>query len=88
MAIAHFMGAQTLAALPLAARAPVLVFKADLQPQPEAVPSDSASPPTRSQAATRRLSGGGPGCYSPPVWRKPEARATLKLPFKFKFKLR
>ena len=40
MAIAHFMGAQTLAALPLA-RAPVLVFKADLQPQPEAVPSDS-----------------------------------------------
>ena len=39
MAIAHFMGADP-GALPLA-RAPVLVFKADLQPQPEAVPSDS-----------------------------------------------
>jgi hypothetical protein len=36
MAIAHFKGAQTLAALPLARAAPVLVFKADLQPQPEA----------------------------------------------------
>ncbi len=34
-------------------------------------PVTRASPPTRTQAVTRRLSGGGPGCYSPPVWRKP-----------------
>ena len=32
LAIAYFKGAQTLAALPLARAAPVLVFKADLQP--------------------------------------------------------
>ena len=82
MAIAHFMGTQTLAALPLA-RAPVLVFKADLQPQPEAVPSDSGL-----------TSDSESGCHSQAqavlttVWRKPEARATLKLPFKFKVKLR
>ena len=84
MAIAHFMGAQTLAALPLA-RAPVLVLKADLQPQPEA-----ASVPCESGLTSDSES----GCHSQAqavlatVWRKPEARATLKLPFKFKFKLR
>ena len=87
MAIAHFMGTQTLAALPLA-RAPVLVFKADLQPQPEAVPSDSGLTSDSDQAITRRLRLRGPRLLLTTCGRKPEARATLKLPFKFKFKLR
>ncbi len=43
MAIAHLMGADPGALPP--ARAPVLVFKADMLPQPEAVPSDSGLTP-------------------------------------------
>ena len=82
MAIAHFMGAQTLAALPLA-RAPVLVSRPTCSLSLRLSPVTRASPPTRSQAVTRRLR-----LLLTTVWRKPEARATLKLPFKFKFKLR
>ena len=65
MAIAHFMGSQT---LPLA-RAPVLVFKADLQPQPEAVPSDSGlTSDSESGCHSQAQAAGAQACYSPPAW--------------------
>ena len=97
MAIAHFKR-PALGPFPLARAAPVLVFKADLQqvlvfkadlqPQPEAVPSDSGLTSDSESGCHSQAQAAGPGCYSPPVGRKPKARATLKLPFKFKFKLR
>ncbi len=59
MAIAHFKGAQTLAALPLARAAPDLVFKADLQPQPEA-----ASVPCESGLRLALTSDSESGCHS------------------------
>ena len=87
VAIAHFMGAHWVPRPWPPCRSPgprFLFSRPTCSLSLRLSPVTRASPPTRSQAVTRRLSGGGPGCYSPPVWRKPEARATLELPFKFK----
>ena len=84
MAIAHFMGSQT---LPLA-RAPVLVFKADLQPQHEAVPSDSGLTSDSESGCHSQAQAAGAQAATHHLYGASLRPGPLELPFKFKFKLR